>query len=155
VGAGQRFGRGAAYPGSDAVSQIRGRSPRSREDEALVGLDLVTAHPVDHDLDSSGRLASARSAEDAQDPCVMTLRGVSAAAGGVVADGVMSRGAMGDGCSLGIIQDRGLGTQTGSPSQCQHRQIPSRRTDSDAREAVIQLTPRLLESAPDTRMPRP
>ena len=150
VGAGQRFGRGATDPGSDAVAQICGRSPRSCQDQALFWRDLVTAHPVNHDLDRSGRLAGARSAEDTQDPRVTTLRGGSAVAGSVVDDG-----AIGDGCSLGCIQDRGLGTQTGSPSQCQHRQIPSRRTDGDASEAGIQRTPRLLESATDTRMPRP
>jgi len=142
VGAGQRFGRGAADPGCDAVSQIRGRSPRSREDEALVGRCPVTADPVDHDLDSRERLAGARSTQDAQNPCVMTLRGGSAVAGSVVDDsvvddGVMSCAAMGDGGSLRLVQDRGLGTQTGSPSQSQHRQIPSRPTDGDARQAVI------------------
>jgi hypothetical protein len=125
VGAGQRFGRGAADPGGNAVSQIRGRSPRSRQDQALVWRDPVTADPVDHDLDGGERLARARSTQDAQH-----RSGGGAVGGGAMVDGVMGGGAMGDGCSLCIVPDGDLGTQAGSPSQCQHRQIPSRRTDS-------------------------
>ena len=132
VGPRKRFGRGAADPVGDAVAQIRGRCPRGGQDQALIGRDPVTADPVDHDLDGRGRLAGARGAQDAQHGS---------------GDGAVGNAAVGDGSSLCMVQARGRGGQTGSPPQCQHRPIPSRRTDS-VREIVAR-------PAPGARMPQP
>jgi hypothetical protein len=62
---GQWFGRSATDPGSDAFAQVSGCGPRSRQNQALIRRDPVTAGPVDDDLDGGGRLARARSAQHA------------------------------------------------------------------------------------------
>jgi len=67
----QWFGRSATDPCGDAFAQVGGRGPGSRQNQALIGRDPVFVHPVDDNLDGGGRLARARSAEDAQYPRIL------------------------------------------------------------------------------------